>query len=737
MKQGHLRVFVAFFLFLLASTLLLVFTVQPAKASPETFGKTDVGSFHHDISANTKLACRFKAPENGNITKLSVYLGPLYWGAANGKAAIYADSSGDTGSLISEVGGQALSGSAWNDFDISGAITKDAYYWFTIKADNQVRTYRDDGATDQTRRKSETYGDDFSDPFGAANYKFAYEQSIYGTYTSSDMPPGGDITPPTYLNLAHNNTIAGQQTKFSCLWSDDVGLSGFIFSTNNTGAWVNSTWTSLSGTSGWSNVTQMLNSMAVVVQYRFYCNDTSNNWHKTTTRSFVVSSSVMSFPFDDNFDDNIMNSTKWVRFEKNNGTVSEANGRVEINVLDPPGAAGYITKTKYDLSYSDIRIDVSNEHLCEATLVITLDGLYDHFWYSNDFYSIEKHRYSNEILVKVRTNGGERIFLYNDTWTGPNGSLRIRIQEGRIYFYEEDNLIYSEAYRLDSYYGYIHFEADTWSNNYYGMDYFDNFSLTYLPPVSSSISIAVSPSIALVGFEVKILGQLTCQQNGTGISNAPLLVSYRYHPDLMSYIPSEKGWNIISTVTTDTHGGYSVTWFVMSSGYYVVEAFYPGFGNVQGASNFTNLLITSLDDKIFSVSSNSTVSAMNFDSTARELNFTVSGPSSTTGYLHMYLAKSLVSDLSELKIYFDGLEQSYEAISVGNRWFVRLIYSHSSHCIRICLGPDMPATTQTSFVLLVLLLTVLATMAIIVLILKYRKIDVSSHKQKEHKSCLV
>jgi hypothetical protein len=400
-----------------------------------------------------------------------------------------------------------------------------------------------------------------------------------------------DIEPPEYSILAHSNTMANQPTEFSCLWSDDVGLSGFVLSTNNTGTWVNSTWMSLGGTSGWSNLTQTISPTAELIQYKFYCNDTSNNWGQTNAKAFIVSHSVTSFPFDDNFDDETTDSSKWVKFEKYLGTVSEINGRVETTVSEPPGAAGYVTKNKIDVNDIDVRIDVSNAHLCEAAFSITLDGTYDHFWYSNDFYCIEKHGHSNETLIKVRTNGGERIVLYQNTWTGPNGSFRIRIQDGYIYFYEEGNMIYTETYRLRSDYCYVHFEANTWSSEYYGIDYFDNFSLSYSHPASSDISVTTSSSSAPSAFEVTIGGKLTQQDSGAGIPNAPVLVSYSYHPDLMSYIPSDKGWTVIGTAVTDANGDYSITWFADSSGYFVVEAFYPGTGGTLGASTSTTILI--------------------------------------------------------------------------------------------------------------------------------------------------
>jgi parallel beta-helix repeat protein len=251
----------------------------------------------------------------------------------------------------------------------------------------------------------------------------------------------------------------------------------------------------------------------------------------------------------------------------------------------------------------------------------------------------------------------------------------------------------------------------------------DTITFSYSVPLSvPELSVFVTPSEALVGYEVTIVGRLVSQQTGIGIADAPILISYGYHPDLTSYIPASQSWNMISTVTTAADGSYSTTWFVMSSGYYVIEVFYPGSAEIQEATNSTNLLITSLDSQPFSVSSNSTVSALSFNSTSREINFTVSGEPGTTGYLDIFLSKSLVPNINELKIYFDSVEMSYNAISVGDIWFIRLTYSHSAHALQIILG-SATDSVQTSMPvqLSAIMLIVLAAFLVTFLILRHRR----------------
>ncbi len=98
-----------------------------------------------------------------------------------------------------------------------------------------------------------------------------------------------DQIAPTYSNLAHSSTLAGNQTVFSSYWDDNVALSHYIFSTNNTGSWVNDTALAFHATPAWANTTNALKStIAEVIGYRWYANDTANNWKSTNIQCLIT-----------------------------------------------------------------------------------------------------------------------------------------------------------------------------------------------------------------------------------------------------------------------------------------------------------------------------------------------------------------------------------------------------------------------------------------------------------------
>ena len=94
-----------------------------------------------------------------------------------------------------------------------------------------------------------------------------------------------DTTSPTYSNQGHNTTIAGTPVKFYIQYNDDIALHPngiWIFSTNNTGTWINDTAINFTETPGWANVTKILNStVGITIGYRWYVSDNAGNRNDT------------------------------------------------------------------------------------------------------------------------------------------------------------------------------------------------------------------------------------------------------------------------------------------------------------------------------------------------------------------------------------------------------------------------------------------------------------------------
>ena len=86
-----------------------------------------------------------------------------------------------------------------------------------------------------------------------------------------------------WSNNKTNSTRPGSAVLHSVYWTDNSGLSGYIFSFDNgTGIFSNDSFASMTGNSNWSNVTKLINStQATLIQWIVYANDSSNNWNST------------------------------------------------------------------------------------------------------------------------------------------------------------------------------------------------------------------------------------------------------------------------------------------------------------------------------------------------------------------------------------------------------------------------------------------------------------------------
>jgi hypothetical protein len=135
---------------------------------------------------------------------------------------------------------------------------------------------------------------------------------------------------PTYSNIGYNTTVVSTLCLFSVELADDYGLSGYVFSTNNTGAWVNDSWVDLSGVlSAWANVTKTLNSnVGMEVVFRWYINDTHNNLVTTTIGILILTTTGSAYPY--------YSSVSY------NTTIINMPCKFTVKWMDDVGLSGYI-----------------------------------------------------------------------------------------------------------------------------------------------------------------------------------------------------------------------------------------------------------------------------------------------------------------------------------------------------------------------------------------------------------
>lgn len=191
-----------------------------------------------------------------------------------------------------------------------------------------------------------------------------------------------DTTPPTYSDNQTNNTIVGLSTVFAIKYDDDTvleTLGGYIFSTNNSGSWVNESLVMWTSTPEWANVTKILNdTVSVIVGYRWYANDSAGNVNNTELFSVITTDITpplitITYPTATTYSENVSNlnytyielypDSCW--YSTNGGTINSSLVNVGTNFTDVISVGGsntwflYCNDTSDNLNVSSITFDVN------------------------------------------------------------------------------------------------------------------------------------------------------------------------------------------------------------------------------------------------------------------------------------------------------------------------------------------------------------------------------------------
>jgi len=226
--------------------------------------------------------------------------------------------------------------------------------------------------------------------------------------------------------------------------------------------------------------------------------------------------------------------------------------------------------------------------------------------------------------------------------------------------------------------------------------------------IPTSITIATSCSTTLNGFKVEVQGKLR-EFYGTGLKNDIIVFSYTF--------AGIGTWSPITSATTDSLGEYHIFWFPQATGAFLLKAEWAGDSSHFGAANTISVSTISYESQVFAVESNSTISALSFDSANRKLTFTASGENGTKGYTRVTIAKSLLPDIALLKVNVDGVKYDRTMTETSDSWVLSFTYNHSSHFIEVSLG----STTANLLPFLLLSLLAIVTLVLGVLLVWRRR----------------
>jgi hypothetical protein len=148
------------------------------------------------------------------------------------------------------------------------------------------------------------------------------------------------------------------------------------------------------------------------------------------------------------------------------------------------------------------------------------------------------------------------------------------------------------------------------------------------------------------------------------------------------------------------------------------------YAELSSKATITATPVQTPDPDVFNVQSNSTITAFAFDSQRQELSFNVTGPSGTTGYANVTVAKSYLPNHDKIKVFIDKNQVDFGVSETADSWILSLKYSHSTHLVRIGLlaAPetvDFLGITLAGWIVAVILVS--ATLAVLTAIVFKKK----------------
>ena len=243
--------------------------------------------------------------------------------------------------------------------------------------------------------------------------------------------------------------------------------------------------------------------------------------------------------------------------------------------------------------------------------------------------------------------------------------------------------------------------ADTARWAYWG---WSSFTVDFISMMQASeISLSVGTQ-AQLGSRVNLSGNLA-GRDGDPLGNAAVSILYT--------IPGMSTWYPLAAAKTDSSGFFSVAWIPSANGEFRLKALWSGDDLYVGAFVEKNVsVLNDQNENALVAESNSTLSSLSFNLTAREISFKVSGSVGTFGYVRFVIPKLLLSTLTDFKVHMDGQEVNFTTHTVGDSHVLYFEYHHSTHEVTISIPAAVTPEFEAWILLPLLVLSGLATLLI-------------------------
>jgi hypothetical protein len=183
------------------------------------------------------------------------------------------------------------------------------------------------------------------------------------------------------------------------------------------------------------------------------------------------------------------------------------------------------------------------------------------------------------------------------------------------------------------------------------------------------------------GFKVEINGLVTVSDSA--LSNKAVQLYYSKDGGI--------NWESLTQVTTGSDGRFNAVWISAASGVFMLKAeCAPNTEYNQATATISFAIEPSSEtsENVFTMTSNSTISQLRFDSETSEFRFAASGKTNTHGYVTVNIPKTLINNIANLKVFLDGNAVTFTSSEETDSWTITIAYTHSTHTIVMALNSN-------------------------------------------------
>jgi predicted GH43/DUF377 family glycosyl hydrolase len=309
----------------------------------------------------------------------------------------------------------------------------------------------------------------------------------------------------------------------------------------------------------------------------------------------------------DDFNDNSRDPTLWDAWSWGpsgyTGAATETNQHLQLAINQAKTTVGFVSHNPISANNFEMSILAHNPTIGEVAFYLhdthVTTGLgptnYDCLdicdtTNQRSCYRIMLYRDNSACWVQKKILGVYTALYHGGTWLSSENTIKIRVEDGTIKFFEGDTLRASDTYSLPTRNPYIIIEG--WGQSNIGTDWADNFWIRrYVSPEpghgawgieekkSTTITVGCNPTTVLkTGTQVTtISGQLVSL--GSGVPDKAVNLYYQAGATGPNQPPTDGTWILLIQTSTGGGGGYSFAWDppdTLPNGYYWIKASFEG-----------------------------------------------------------------------------------------------------------------------------------------------------------------